>query len=274
MKKEKRNLLHGARVYLSGPMDFVLSRTREKKYGWRNRLGQFLRHHGADVFDPWYKPLVKGIGPVGEEDERSIELRKRWTFSPNPGGAKARGYCESTFGNVLHIDLRMVDLSDFVIAYCPTNLYSVGTPHEIALARQQRKPVLMVSPPVQFAALAKLKKRAKKDASLSALVDRLERELPVKENPSGTPSLWYMALVGSENFFDGFGFDTYRKEFRWTKQGIDEQECGRRLVRPLLPFIESLARGDYPKRWLHHERQFVRDPDWLLLEVKSAGEQI
>ena len=32
------NLLRDARVYLSGPMDFVASREAEKKFGWRNRV--------------------------------------------------------------------------------------------------------------------------------------------------------------------------------------------------------------------------------------------
>lgn len=41
----------------------------------------------------------------------------------------------------MHIDLRMVDMSDFVIAYCPTNIYSVGTVHEIVVTREQHKPV-------------------------------------------------------------------------------------------------------------------------------------
>jgi len=38
-----KNMLRGARVYLSGPMDFVASRASEKKFGWRNRLSDFLR---------------------------------------------------------------------------------------------------------------------------------------------------------------------------------------------------------------------------------------
>jgi hypothetical protein len=44
------------------------------------------------------------------------------------------------------MDLRMVDTSDFIVAYVPTNVYSVGTPHEIILCRSERKPVLFVSP--------------------------------------------------------------------------------------------------------------------------------
>src|SRR5260221_14762134 len=35
----EHHFLRGARVYLSGPMDFVASRADEKKLGWRNRIG-------------------------------------------------------------------------------------------------------------------------------------------------------------------------------------------------------------------------------------------
>jgi hypothetical protein len=54
----KRRLLDGTRVYLSGPMDFVASRANEAKFGWRNRVGEFLARLGVTVFDPWNKPQV------------------------------------------------------------------------------------------------------------------------------------------------------------------------------------------------------------------------
>jgi len=47
---KEHHFLRGARVYLSGPMDSVASRADEKKFGWRNRVGDFLRAHGAIVF--------------------------------------------------------------------------------------------------------------------------------------------------------------------------------------------------------------------------------
>ena len=56
----KGDLLRGARVYLSGPMDFVASRAAEKQSGWRNRVSQFLQGMGVTVFDPWFKPDVRG----------------------------------------------------------------------------------------------------------------------------------------------------------------------------------------------------------------------
>ena len=60
-RKHKQGLLQGARVYLSGPMDFVASRAAEKQFGWRNRVSQFLQGMGTTVFDPWFKPDVRGL---------------------------------------------------------------------------------------------------------------------------------------------------------------------------------------------------------------------
>ena len=144
----KDGYLSGARVYLSGPMDSVASRADEKNSGWRVRVGQFLRSFGATVFDPWSKPEVRGLQDYGREDETTVEVREKWSFEPTPRGAKARTECAATFWETMHVDLRMVDVSDFVVAYCPTNIYSVGTPHEIVVARQQHKPVLFVSPQI------------------------------------------------------------------------------------------------------------------------------
>ena len=149
--KRKDGLLQGARVYLSGPMDFVASRTTEKQFGWRNRVSQFLQVMGVTVFDPWYKPEVRGLHEYGREDVKSGErIRDHWTYAGGKPGAQARSWCARQFWETLHIDLRMVDTSDFTISYCPTNIYSVGTPHEIIMATLQHKPVLFVSPPIVF----------------------------------------------------------------------------------------------------------------------------
>ena len=62
--QRQNRLLQGARVYLSGPMDFVASRAAEKQFGWRNRVGEFLQMMGVTVFDPWFKPDVRGSAAV------------------------------------------------------------------------------------------------------------------------------------------------------------------------------------------------------------------
>ncbi len=262
--------MRGARVYLSGPMDFVASRAAEKQSGWRNRVSQFLQGMGVTVFDPWFKPDVRGLHEYGREDLKSGErIRRRWTYAGGKRGAQARAWCARQFWETLHIDLRMVDTSDFSISYCPTNIYSVGTPHEIILATMQHKPVLFVSPPIQFPALHELRAHLADDPAGLALLARLEQEIPIKENPRGIPSLWYLPLVGGENFFDGFGFAAYRKRFGWNVDiPIDHHERRFPPQRPLLPFLERLNRR-LPRKWDGKLDRFVPDDDWLLWDFRA-----
>ncbi len=271
-KKHKKGLLRGARVYLSGPMDFVASRATEKKTGWRNRVGQFLQTMEVTVFDPWYKPGVRGLHEYGREDEKSGErIRERWTYDPGRKGAEARNWCARQFRDMLHIDLRMVDTSDFTISYCPTNIYSVGTPHEIIMATLQHKPVLFVSPPIVFPTLDELRSHLAKDPVGQELLDRLEREVPIKRNPRGIPSLWYLPLVGGQNFFDGFGFAKYRKRFGWDEDiPLDKHEKRFPPKRPVLPYIEALNQK-LPKKWDSKLQRFVADDDWLLWDFDIDG---
>jgi hypothetical protein len=273
-----RSLLKGARVYLSGPMDFVASREEEMKNGWRTRIGAFLRARGCIVFDPWQKPAVRGLQEYGREGIDTAKARDAWTFEDSPWGAGTRSGLTGKFWETLHIDLRMVDTSDFTIAYCPTNIYSVGTPHEIALCRQQRKPVLFVSPPVEFPALDALRRHMsrKKDRRGLKLLTDLELQVPIKPNPKGIPSLWYMPLVGGESFFDGFGFDSFRSKYRWPDDGpLDRREKKHKPKRPLLPFLDELARK-LPRKWDPRRKSYARNDDWLLwdLEPDAAGAEV
>jgi hypothetical protein len=256
-------LLKGARVYLSGPMDFVASRADERRFGWRNRVGEFLRSYGVIVFDPWEKPQVRGLHEYGREGVDTTKARNEWRFDDSDESAQKRAQIAGKFWETLHIDLRMVDTCDFVIAYCPTNIYSVGTPHEIALCRQQKKPVLLVTPKVTFSSLARLKERLKNDKESLKLVESLINDVPIKENPTGLPSLWYMPLVGGENFFDHFGFAAYKERFNWDTIPLDERDEALGSVRGLLPFLDKLDK-ELPKRWDNRQKTRVRNDDWLL----------
>lgn len=268
------NLLRGARVYLSGPMDFVASRAEEKEHGWRNRVGEFLRELRVTVFDPWFKPDVRGLHEYGREGETTTDERSKWTFEQRREGAEARAQLADQFWPALHIDLRMVDTSDFVICYCPSNIYSVGTPHEIILGRQQRKPVLFVSPHVDFPALHRLKShlRAKGDQQGLALLGQLEDEVPIKPNPAASPSLWYMPLIGGDHFFDGFGFEAYRERFGWPRTRLDDLEDAHPPQNPLLPFLERLNKK-LPKKWDRRLHDYVPNDDWLLWDLKTPPDR-
>ena len=181
------------------------------------------------VFDPWFKPEIRGVQGYGREDEKDSVARAGWTFEDTKAGAARRARCAEAFWPALHIDLRMVDTSDFVIAHCPTNVYSVGTPHEIILARQQRKPVLFVSPPVLFPAVDELRRHLELqgDTVGASLLTQIEQQVPIKSNADGSPSQWYMPLVGGEHFFDGFGFYLYQEKFGWPVTPLDRAERAR-----------------------------------------------
>jgi hypothetical protein len=264
----EHNFMRGARVYLSGPMDFVASRADEKRLGWRNRVGEFLRHLEATVFDPWFKPSVRGLEEYGLEDLNTIHSRDEWTFEEGQEGDETRARCAERFWETLHIDLRMVDTSDFTIAYVPTNVYSVGTAHEIILSRQQFKPVLFVSPVVDFPTLDLLREHLAEDEKGLELLNKLASEVPIKANPRAIPSLWYMPLIG-DTFFDGFGFEKYCEQFGWQRIPMDDHESRHPPKRPLLPYLEKLAK-ELPKRWDNKLKKYVKNDDWLLWELDNA----
>lgn len=270
-KLGKPNLLRDARVYLSGPMDFVASREAEKKFGWRNRVSEFLQELGVTVFDPWFKPEIQGVKEYGREDETTAKVRTQWSFDPSEKGAKARASCADHFWPALHMDLRMVDTSDFVVAYVPTNVYSVGTPHEIILCRLERKPVLFVSPPIEFPALGRLREHLdkKRDNEASKFLEELVEEVPIKENRTGAPSLWYMPLIGGEHFFDGFGFAQYWDRFKWKRVAMDDREEKSPPQKPLLRFLESLNEA-LPPKWDRHLQRLGPNDDWLLWKLKGG----
>jgi hypothetical protein len=269
---EKENVLSGSTVYLSGPMDFVASRQEEKEFGWRNRVGQFLTRYGTTVYDPWNKPPVAGLAHYGKEDEFSTNKRNDWTYENSEAGDKIRAELCDEFWPTLHIDLRMTDTADFLVAFCPTNIYSVGTVHEIVMARLQHKPVLFVSPPVTFPVYEDLEAHldASGDEKGKSLLAELALQAPLRPNPGAMPSMWYMALIDGHYFFDGFGFSSYMDEFGWKPGALDEHEAQFPPKRPLMPYLEKLN-GALPMRYDLGMDKYVENPEWLIFETDDLS---
>lgn len=191
------SMLDGTRSYFSGPMDFVGSRVVEKYLGWRAILTPIARALGIRVLDPWNKPVVRGHDNYGQEGVIHSKAQYETDFWTN---GKTRAHFETDFWATVHIDLRMTDLADFVISFVPTNIYSVGTVHEIVVARGQHKPVLLISPPIKYDFFPEV-------ADLSPKTRNRLKFYGLKENPSGIPSQWYGTIVGGQNMFDGFGWE-------------------------------------------------------------------
>ena len=97
LKEQPGGILDHARVYLSGPMDFVASREDERLYGWRNRVSQFLTSFGTTVFDPWNKPQAMGMKHYGKEDEFTANRRDDWTYDDRKKGRRTRAELCSEF---------------------------------------------------------------------------------------------------------------------------------------------------------------------------------
>ncbi len=197
MTQRMDSILEKTRSYLSGPMDFVGSRIIEKYLGWRAILTPILKAFSIRVLDPWNKPMIRGHSDYGQEGVVPNKNQYEGDFWVN---AETRAKFERDFWETVHIDLRMTDLSDFVIAFVPTNIYSVGTVHEIIVARNQRKPVLMISPPIKYDFFPEL-------AALPENVKSALKFYGLKENAQGIPSQWYGNIVGGQNMFDGFGWE-------------------------------------------------------------------
>lgn len=238
------NLLEGTRAYLSGPMDFVGSRVIEKFLGWRSILSPILKALGITVLDPWNKPAIKGHKNYGQEGLGYSKEEYERDFWIND---ETRARFETDFWETVHIDLRMVDLADFILTFVPTNIYSVGTVHEIVTARLQLKPVLMISPPVKYEFFPEID-------SLPDETKKVLKYYGLKENPKGIPSQWYGNIVGGHYMFDGFGWE-----------GLDFKSEGfynkliKQVVQNAKPADESSEKFTH---W-EHVRDWVKDVENL-----------
>ena len=125
-------------VYLSGAIDFAPDGGTD----WRREVTTRLVDIGFNenfILSPTKKPHNNLNLNLDNEGKILAKLRK----------ANKWGKFCTMMGEIAHLDLRLVDKSDFVIAYFPSisdnnKVPTYGTMHEIVVAREQQKPVLVV----------------------------------------------------------------------------------------------------------------------------------
>lgn len=120
--------LKGQRVYLAGAMDRVADRGK----GWRGEITPFLENLGVTVFNPLIKPTDIGMEDVDTHVHKTkLKQTKR--------------YDELThlMKTIRSVDLRLVDISDFLIVNLDLNIHPCGTYEEIFWANRQKKPILI-----------------------------------------------------------------------------------------------------------------------------------
>ena len=126
------NRLFGMRTYLVGAMD----RVADGGFVWRERLTSFLNTLGIVVFNPCNKPL-KDNDSLAFETAEAREVRNK---AKQRGDLKTAANCMKP---IRATDLRMVDISDFLIANIDMEVHACGTYEEIFTANRQRKPILI-----------------------------------------------------------------------------------------------------------------------------------
>lgn len=129
--KTVQGKLSNHRVYLAGPIDHA----HDDGVGWRNRMKPLLEGLGVTILDPTDKPTTQcKFNEVGAEKEmikRMVEL-ERWDD------------LREIAKEIVLVDLRMVEVADFLIAYIDPDLHLCGTYDEIFEALRHRKPTLIV----------------------------------------------------------------------------------------------------------------------------------
>ena len=116
------------RTYVAGAMD----RVADGGVGWRNRISPMLKSMGVTVLNPCDKPVEVGI----EDSQTRGEIERL---------KSSRQYdkIRKTYGVIRTLDLRCVDISDFIIASIDINVHACGTYEEVSVANSQKKPVLI-----------------------------------------------------------------------------------------------------------------------------------
>jgi hypothetical protein len=120
--------LANKRAYLAGAMD----RVKDRGKGWRLEITPFLQSLGIIVFNPLKKPIN-----IGKEDDETHALKQQLK--------KEGKYDELSkiMKTIRKVDLRLVDISDFLIVNIDLDHYAVGTWEECFSANSTKKAILV-----------------------------------------------------------------------------------------------------------------------------------
>lgn len=122
------NRLKNQRVYLAGAMD----RVPDRGVGWRSDITPFLEEMGLRVFNPLNKPTE-----VGKEDE-NYHINKKILKSQ-----EKYEELSDIMKSIRSVDLRLVDISDFLVVNLDLATHPSGTYEEIFLANRSKKPIVI-----------------------------------------------------------------------------------------------------------------------------------
>jgi nucleoside 2-deoxyribosyltransferase len=127
-KLNSMNRLKNQRVYLAGAMD----RVHDRGATWRDNITPFLEKMGIIIFNPITKPTSTGM-----EDHDSHVIKTKFK------NQKRYDELSSMMKTIRSVDLRLVDISDFLIVNLDLDHYACGTWEELFLCNRSKKPILI-----------------------------------------------------------------------------------------------------------------------------------
>ena len=122
------NRLKNQRVYLAGAMD----RVPDRGATWRDNITPFLQGLGIEVFNPILKPTN-----IGLEDQDTHLIKTKLKHQ------ERYDELSSMMKMIRSVDLRLVDISDFMIVNLDLSVHPCGTLEEIFWANRQKKPIIV-----------------------------------------------------------------------------------------------------------------------------------
>jgi hypothetical protein len=124
----ENGLLKNSYCYLVGPIEYS-----ENCFDWRLAVTESVKHIGIKCFDPNKDHFVNQLTET-QKDRDALKAKRE------SGDWKS---ISKYMKGVISRDLRMVDLSTFIIGKIDPEVPTFGTIHEIVIASLQNKPILI-----------------------------------------------------------------------------------------------------------------------------------
>ncbi len=106
------NRLNNQRCYLAGAID----RVSDKGRGWREQITPFLKSLGVVVFNPILKPTEIGLE---DNDTHLVKAKLK--------SQKRYDELSSMMKVIRSVDLRLIDISDFIVVNLDLETHPCGT---------------------------------------------------------------------------------------------------------------------------------------------------
>lgn len=137
-----KQILKGSKCYLIGPMDDV----SDGGEGWRKIAAEKLMELGIGVLNPTNKAIGNGSEEFTirqQTQQKKILAAKAKRNGDIATFQKLGNEIRTQWLDVIGIDFRMIDISDFNIMYIDKNVHMCGSYSEQTMACLQRKPIVV-----------------------------------------------------------------------------------------------------------------------------------